>query len=252
MTPWPYPFWIAHRGGGNVAPENTLPAFHTGLRWGWRMMECDVKLSADGVPYLMHDDTLERTTTGHGPADGLAWTELSKLDAGRWHSDWFRHTPPVPLADVATLLRRTRGAVNLEIKPMPARGRATGEAVATAAARLWAGCELPPLMSSFDLDALAACAEAAPSLPRALLVAHDTPDLWNHARQLDCVAVILAHGWIQASHVARAHAAGLQVLAYTVNDVDEAQRLIDLGLAGLISDAVDRIDPQAENTARLR
>ena len=67
MTPevlddWPYPRWIAHRGAGRLAPENTLAAFRLGASHGYRMFECDVKLSADGLPFLMHDATLQRTT----------------------------------------------------------------------------------------------------------------------------------------------------------------------------------------------
>ena len=63
-APWPYPRWIAHRGGGTLAPENTLAAFRLGASHGYRMFECDVKLSSDGVPFLLHDDTLERTAVG--------------------------------------------------------------------------------------------------------------------------------------------------------------------------------------------
>ena len=61
-APWPYPRWIAHRGAGKLAPENTLAALRLGASHGWRMFECDVKLSADGEPFLLHDATLQRTT----------------------------------------------------------------------------------------------------------------------------------------------------------------------------------------------
>src|SRR6478736_5846185 len=82
---WPYPRWIAHRGAGKLAPENTLAAFRLGAQHGFRMFECDVKLSADGVPFLLHDTTLDRTTSGHGSAAALPWGELARLDAGAWH-----------------------------------------------------------------------------------------------------------------------------------------------------------------------
>ena len=83
-TAWPYPRWIAHRGAGKLAPENTLAAFRLGASHGYRAFECDVKLSADGVPFLLHDTTLERTTSGQGTASQLTWGELSRLDAGGW------------------------------------------------------------------------------------------------------------------------------------------------------------------------
>ncbi|WP_341649744.1 glycerophosphodiester phosphodiesterase family protein [Thauera humireducens] len=69
---WPYPRWIAHRGAGQLAPENTLAAFRLGHAHGYRMFECDVRLSADGVPFLLHDDVLDRTTDGKGVSP--AWT----------------------------------------------------------------------------------------------------------------------------------------------------------------------------------
>jgi len=70
---WPYPRWIAHRGAGRLAPENTLAAFARGAGHGYRMFECDVKLAADGTPFLLHDDTLDRTTSGRGSAGALPW-----------------------------------------------------------------------------------------------------------------------------------------------------------------------------------
>src|ERR1700741_3250095 len=94
MNAWPYPRWVAHRGAGKLAPENTLASFRLGAQYGYRMFECDAKLSADGVPFLMHDATLDRTTNARavfGPAPSNiggdhAWAELAKLDAGGWHS----------------------------------------------------------------------------------------------------------------------------------------------------------------------
>ncbi|MEY3273561.1 MAG: cytoplasmic glycerophosphoryl diester phosphodiesterase UgpQ [Pseudomonadota bacterium] len=81
-TPWPLPRWIAHRGAGKLAPENTLAAFRLGAAHGYRAFECDVKLSADGVPFLLHDTTLKRTTPARGTAGDRPWAELSRLDAG--------------------------------------------------------------------------------------------------------------------------------------------------------------------------
>ena len=101
---WPYPLWVAHRGAGKLAPENTLAAFRLGAAHGYRMFECDVKLSADGVPFLLHDATLERTTAGDGVAGELPWAELARLDAGGWHSARLRRRAAAePRADRALL-----------------------------------------------------------------------------------------------------------------------------------------------------
>ena len=91
--PWPYPRWIAHRGAGRLAPENTLAAFRLGAQHGYRMFECDAKLSSDGVVFLMHDATLERTTNGQGIGGEQPWSALAQLDAGAWHSRQYAGEP---------------------------------------------------------------------------------------------------------------------------------------------------------------
>src|SRR5213592_2169147 len=105
MSDWPCPFWIAHRGAGRCAPENTLAAFRVGASHGFRAFECDVKLSADGVPFLLHDATLQRTTSGRGTAGDGLWSELSRLDAGGWHSRAYAGEPLASLDAVATFCR---------------------------------------------------------------------------------------------------------------------------------------------------
>ncbi|QHE87936.1 glycerophosphodiester phosphodiesterase [Hydrogenophaga sp. BPS33] len=241
---WPYPRWIAHRGAGKLAPENTLAAFRLGAAHGYRMVECDAKLSADGVVFLLHDATLERTTNGSGVAGDKTWNALSQLDAGRWHSRAFAGEPLATLEGVARHCQAHGHWINIEIKPTPGTEGATGLAVARAAARLWSNHpDRLPLLTSFQPEALAGALETAPHLPRGLLL--DTlRDGWREAaRSLDCVAVVFNHALWDATTVAQAKAAGLRTLAYTVNDEWAAQRLLDLGLDGIITDRVDLFPP---------
>ena len=240
---WPYPTWVAHRGAGKRAPENTLAAFRAGAALGWRMFECDAKLSADGVPFLLHDDTLERTTDGRGVAGDLAWAQLQRLDAGSWHSAAFAGEPIPSLEAVAGFVQPGGHALNIEIKPTPGLEAATGRVVAGTAGWLWAGHAVPPLLSSFKPAALAGAREAAPGLPRALLLDHLRPDWLDEARALGCVAVVARHSLIDASMVQAIHVAGMRVATYTVNEAQEARRLLDLGVSSLITDAVDRFEP---------
>jgi len=125
-TAWPYSRWIAHRGAGKLAPENTLAAFRTGATHGYRMFECDVKLSSDGVPFLLHDSTLERTTNGQGTAGAHSWQALSQLDAGSWHSRAFAGEPLPTLEAVARFCQHNGYLLNIEIKPTPGTERPTG------------------------------------------------------------------------------------------------------------------------------
>jgi len=240
---WPYPFWIAHRGAGKLAPENTLAAFRVGASHGYQAFECDVKLSADGVPFLLHDETLQRTTRERGVASARSWDALSRIEAGGWHSRAFAGEPIPSLASIADYCRRNGFALNIEIKPTPGAEEATGRVVAHEAARLWADAPVKPLLSSFRPDALAAAQAAEPSLPRALLIDTLQPGWFEQAQALACVAVVADYNLLDAALIARLHDAGLRALAYTVNDAVAAHWLAGCGIDGLITDAVDRFAP---------
>jgi glycerophosphoryl diester phosphodiesterase len=240
---WPYPRWIAHRGAGKLAPENTLAAFKLGASHGYRMFECDVKLSSDNVPFLLHDSTLERSTSGHGTAGEQHWSALAQLDAGSWHSPAFAGEPLPTLQAVAQFCLDHGHFLNIEIKPTPGSERHTGEVVARHAARLWQGAAVPPLLSSFKVEALQAARDAVPALPLALLL----DSLWTGwletALTLGCVAVVCKHTLWDISSFTQANSAGLRTLSYTVNDEVEAKRLFDLGTDGIITDPVDLFAP---------
>jgi len=240
---WPYPPWIAHRGAGRAAPENTLAAFRVGAAHGFHAFECDVKLSRDGVPFLLHDATLERTTNGRGRAADLDWSSLARLDAGGWHSRTYAGEPPATLEAIAAFCRANGHALDIEIKPTAGQEEETGDAVAHAAQRLWPGAAVPPLLTSFAPASLAAARAAQPGLPRALLLERLRDGWLDEALGLGCVAVVFAHALLDAAVVATLRAKGLRALAYTVNDPAEVLRLTGLGIDGLVTDAVDRFSP---------
>ncbi|MDT6964414.1 glycerophosphodiester phosphodiesterase [Cupriavidus sp. SZY C1] len=244
-THWPYPRHIAHRGAGKLAPENTLAAFRHGASFGYRMFEFDVKLSGDGKAVLMHDATLDRTSSGRGRVDALTLGELAQLDAGSWHGAAFAGEPIPTLAAVARYTQANGFLVNIEIKPVPGAETGTGAAVALDALSLWQGATVPPLLSSFSEAALEAARLAVPGLPRALLLDKLPADWLDRLRRLDCVALDANHRELDARVIADAHAAGFKVLSYTVNDPARAQDLLAWGLDGLITDAVDVIAPDA-------
>ncbi len=249
--PWPYPRWIAHRGAGQLAPENTLAAFRRGASHGYRMFECDVKLSADGIPFLLHDATLQRTTNavkalGRGlsaVAGDHPWSTLSLLDAGSWHSVGFTGETLPTLEAIACYCRHNNFHLNIEIKATPGTERHTGEVVARHAARLWHGSAVPPLLSSFDVDSLEGALHAQPELPRGLLLEHWWSGWLETALRLGCSAVIADQSLWDGASVTQAHSAGLNCVSYTVNAADDAQRLLALGLDALITDRVDSFNP---------
>lgn len=245
-TGWPFPRWIAHRGAGRLAPENTLAAFRVGAAHGYRAFECDVKLSADGVPFLLHDATLDRTTPERGTAGARSWAELSRIDAGGWHSRGFAGEPLPSLEAIAGYVQRNGFALNIEIKPTPGQERDTGLAVGAWCRAHWRAPGVPLLFSSFRPEALHGALESAPAVPRALLL--DT--LWlgweDVARALQVVAVVSNQNLMDAALKRRLDGLGWRALCYTVNDPAAARRLLALGVDGLITDAVDRFSPAAD------
>ncbi len=240
---WPYPFWIAHRGAGTLAPENTLASFRMGASHGYRSFECDVKLSSDDVPFLLHDTDLQRTALRAGAAGTMPWPELSTLEAGSWHSAAYAGEPLPTLEQIAAFVIGHGFTLNLEIKPSPGVERHTGEVVARHVERLWSATDTPPLLSSFRPDALAGAMAVAPALPRALLL--DT--LWDGwpavARDLACVGVVCNHRLLNAETIATLRRTVARVLVYTVNEPADVERVKALGVDGIITDAVDRFTP---------
>lgn len=237
--PGSLPRWIAHRGGGSLAPENTLAGIRLAARLGFRAVEFDVMLSADGTPFLIHDETLERTTNGHGLVCATPDRVLRSLDAGQ------RESLPT-LTQAAALCRELGLLANVEIKPAAGHETETAEVVARQCAVLWQGAAAPPLISSFSLEALAIARDVAPEIPRGLLfdaVPADWLSQWRDLRGLTLHC--------NAEHVAphvlvEANANGIPVLCYTVNCPEQAAELLASGVSALFT---DRLDLFAETSA---
>ncbi len=247
LRSWPYPRWIGHRGAGKLAPENTLAAFQLGASYGYRMFECDVKLSRDGVPFLLHDDTLQRTTNareiiGEGNsaiAGNYPWSTLTQLDAGSWHSEAYQGEPLPSFDTIANYCLANDYFLNIEIKPTTSLQEQTGAVVAHRAAQLWQGTAVAPLLSSFSVLSLEAAQAAQADLPRGLLLDNLWTGWLETALRLDCRAVICEQSLWDASSMTQAKSAGFKTLSYTVNDEWAAQRLLNLGIDGIITDRVD-------------
>ena len=242
---WPYPFWIAHRGAGKLAPENTLAAFKLGASHGYRMFECDVKLSLDDVPFLLHDATLDRTTNAVGEARAQSWQALSKLDAGAWHSPAYAGEPLASFAAIARYCLDNGHFLNIEIKPTPGLEADTGTLVANSAAQWFKDAAVPPLLTSFQVASLEAAQQAQPHLPRALLLEQLTPGWLDTALALGCMAVVCNYTLWNETSVAQVKQAGLKTLSYTVNDAASVKKLLDLGTDGIITDRIDLFGPHA-------
>ncbi|MGM3184172.1 glycerophosphodiester phosphodiesterase [Dickeya oryzae] len=245
MTPnWLYPAIVAHRGGGSLAPENTLAAIDVGAQHGHKMIEFDAKLSQDGHIFLLHDDTLERTSNGWGVAGELPWDKLVGLDAGSWYSSQFQGERLPLLSEVAKRCEQYGMAANIEIKPTTGCEEQTGRVVALVARELWQSHPVAPLLSSFSVEALAAAQQAVPELPRGLLLDEWEEDWRNLTTRLGCVSIHLNHRLLDEARVRALKDAGLRILVYTVNQPDRARTLLQWGVDCICTDRIDLIGPQ--------
>ena len=239
---WPYPRLVAHRGAGKVAPENTLTAMRVGHAHGYRMVEFDVKLAADNVSFLLHDATLERTTSGRGRADALLWRELSRLDAGGWHSAKYAGEPLPTLASIARWARA-------HSRRLQHRDQADPRARAGNGRRRRARCD----------DAVAGLRDAAAPLVvlrgGARSRARCLPRVAARAAAGECAGRL--EGAPLASRMHRASTSttrrsarlssprrarrGIAFCCYTPNSAERIGELAAWGVDGLITDAIDQI-----------
>lgn len=219
---------IGHRGAAGLAPENTLAGFALAAELGCRMVEFDVRLSGDGMPVVFHDDTLDRCTAATGRVGQSPAAQLQRLT--------------IPTLAQVLILCRARGlAVNIEIKPDPGAGPATALAALAVAQSLWPADRPPPLVSSFDSEALAAAAATAPGWPRGLLVERVPPDWQKRSEALGCRAVHAHHRALSGRLVAEMKDAGFAVLAYTVNHRSRAKTLWQWGVDAIFTDRPDQM-----------
>ena len=218
------PLIIGHRGAAADAPENTLAAFALALEQGADGIELDVQLCADGVPVIMHDDTVDRTCDGAGRVGDLTLAELQLLTIDGEH--------PIPTLDdlFATFGRRT--LYNVELKALGLDDGGLSAAVARIIAAHGVGEQV--LISSFSPFTVRAAQRAMPAgVPVALLRERRVTRL-THAL-LRAAADHPYYPLVDEALMAWARRRGLRVNVWTVDDPTEARRLIRLGVHGIIT-----------------
>lgn len=242
---WPYPRALAHRGGGTLAPENTIAALRCGLAHGYRAVEFDVMLAKDGVPVVVHDVELGRTVAGSGAIPDYTAGQLAAMEAGAWFGPDFAGEG-VPAFDAVVAYCKAQGIwMNIEIKPAPGFEQQTGAVVASATREYFAGeiaaGALLPLLSSFSIAALDAARAAAPELARGWLVDELPADWLAQARALGVVAIHCDHTPLTREQVQLVKEAGFGVFCYTVNTPERASELLGWGVDGFCTDRIDII-----------
>ncbi len=239
ITSWPYPKIIAHRGGGTLAPENTIAAIRCGLEYGFHAVEFDVMLSKDGVPVLMHDPLFGRTVRGDGGVAASLATELQQMDAGSWFSERFAGERIPTYVQVIEFCQQHRIWMNVEIKPVPRFEEITGRVVAEVTKQMQAGGDV--LFSSFSFDALMQAKLVAPEIKRGFLTDQIESDWQQRLEQLDAIALHTNHKHLTPEIAQQIKAAGYGLFCYTVNTPERAREILDWGVDAFCTDRIDLI-----------
>ncbi len=245
---------MGHRGAKALAPENTLSSMKAAAAAGAAWVEFDVMLTGDGEPVLFHDETLQRTTGVKGDMAKTPLAVVRGLDATRHFTQKysrragkrFQGQPDcrVPtLEETVACLLDLGLTPNVEIKPTRGLASETAEVALTRMMKIWPDDRPPPLVSSFEREALAAARRVAPQWPRGLL-AEDFPADWRQAMaDLACASLHMYWRRTRGADVAAVKAAGYAFAVYTVNGVRAGRRLLDKGVDCLITDRPDLLIP---------
>lgn len=232
------PLVVAHRGWSAVAPENTLAAYRKAIEVGAEMAECDVHLSKDGVPVLMHDADLKRTTGRTERVADLTAAELATLDAGSWKSPAYA-AERVPTLAQALELVAGRLRFVIEIKDA---------SMASQVARVVRQGPIPAhelMVFSFSREAVAEIARIEPELPTTWLLAERPVDakqraeVFRAALRARASALGISHKKVDAAFVRGAHERGFIVFCWTVNEPEDMDHVISLGVDAVITDRPD-------------
>lgn len=231
---------VAHRGNSSVAPQNTLAAFEAAARAGADAIELDVQLTSDGHVVVIHDDTLDATTSGSGWVKDTTLAEVRELDAGTWLSPAYaRQRVPVLDEVIALLLRHPAVDLLCEVK---------GEWAPEEAARVTgplraAGLASRVVVQSFWPGTVEALRAADPGMRRGLLLAEAGDDVLDVCASLD-VVMANPHGLVvyqDPGLVRRLQDAGLRVAVWTLNEPSHWAQAVELGVDEVITDRPDRL-----------
>lgn len=228
---------VAHRGASGHAPENTLAAFRKAVELGAKFIETDLQLSRDARFVAIHDDTLERTTNGHGSVHDFTLADLRKLDAGSWFRPEFAGEKLPTIEEILQFAREHDIVFYLELKPWEAWGSEH-----SLVGSLRDACEAARvIVLSFDGSTLAAVRRLEPNIMTGLLMDSHGPEAVERAVAAGARQLALHGKLITPELLSQAKQRDIQVVAWTINHPSHMQALIQAGVDGIITDYPDRV-----------
>ncbi len=233
------PLVFGHRGASAYAPENTLPAFQRAAELNAHGVELDVQLTSDGVPVVIHNFTVEKTTNGSGAVAEMTLDQLKSLDAGAWFDPEFAGTRIPTLPEVFDAVGNDL-YINVELKTESVESDGLEEAVATSIRTHQMGERV--LISSFNPLALIRFRKIAPEIPLGFLYSPDTLGfLAEGIAEFTYDAIHPQFAMIDEHHIRQAREANYYINTWTVNNPEKAVELLNLGVDLFISDKPDVI-----------
>lgn len=235
-----FPRIFAHRGASSLAPENTIASFAKAAEVGARWFEFDVDVIGDGSLIVIHDDKLQRTTTGKGGYYNLSFSDIRTLDAGKWFSDTYRFERIPEVADVISFANSANMGMNLEIKPCFGGTELREKLIENLAVAVDSVANTERfIVSSFDHEALARFHAMRPNIKLGWLFDREKqpgPTWQQGADLLRCTTIHPDVNGLTPEEVKEMRDAGFDVNVWTVNDVDQAQELASWGVTGIFTD----------------
>lgn len=227
------PLLFGHRGSRGLSPENTIPSFRLGISYGMDGIELDIHLSKDGKLIVMHDDTVDRTTDGHGKISDLTYEQISRLDAGIKLGAQWRGTS-VPL--LSEVFDEFRGNIMYKVELKHS-------------SKVYPGIEKQLLeeierysirdrvqIISFDFDSLKNVRELDRDIKLGLIIFGKPEWFIDTARKLNAEWIQAFYGLIFPEDVKIVHDSGLKIGAWTPDDEEEIKRCYDMGVDDITSD----------------
>ncbi len=229
---------IGHRGASGRFPENTLSSFRAAIEAGAEMCELDVQMTRDGVAVVIHDDTVDRTTDGHGPVAGLTLAELKRLDAGAWFDRKFAGER-IPTLDEVLAAVKDRCALDIELKAKHSE-RQVCELMRKHRA-IDTSSTMPGMISSFEWDLLWRAREIEPAIRIGMLAEKNPARLIAEAIARRVAAINPRFDLATAEFCEQAHRSGLKVYVWTVDAPEAMRALADNGVDGIVTNYPERL-----------
>ena len=227
---------IAHRGASAEAPENTIPAVERAAALGARWIETDVRLTADGGLVMVHDATLDRTTSGKGRVAETPLETIRSLDAGAWFAPDFAGTRVPTLPEFLAAVLDCGLCLQLELKEAAGLEEQLVEAVAVALTAHWPLGRRGLFLSSFSERCTRLAAEALPDIPRAHAVTFVPRDPVARLAEARCQILHSQADVTRPEDCARLRLSGIEWAVATVNDAATARRFLEAGATSILSD----------------